>query len=436
MHKDFVQWFRESSPYIHRFRGKTFVIAFSGRLIEERQLYSFVQDLALLNSLGIRLVIVHGASPQINNALKEHNIPAPWISGVRITAEDALEVVKKVIGSLRIDIESALSLGIANSPMEKSKLRVTSGNFVIARPLGVIEGVDYKFTGVVRSVDRESINRHLELGEIVLLSPLGYSVTGEVFNIPHPDVATHTALALKSYKLIFFIDGKGLFDESGHFIRELIVEEAEEYYKTHKKKLSHEMTKKLTCSLDACKNGVHRAHLVNRTGEGSLLKELFTRDGSGTMIASDTYANIRQARTDDIGGILRLIDPMEHKGTLIRRDRKKLEMNISQFYILEHDKTIVACSTFIPYYEEQMAEIGCLVVDPLEQNKGIGEDILLYIEKQAKKKGLKKIFVLSTQTVHWFLEQGYSISNFGELPEEKKINYDCRRNPKVLTKNL
>ena len=237
MEKTFVQWFRESSPYIHRFRGKTFVIAFSGNLIKDGQLYNFVQDLAILNSLGIRLVIVHGASPQINQELVRNNKEVQVIKGVRVTDHDALHIFKKVIGSLRITIEAALSLDIANSSMENARIKVTSGNFVVARPLGVLDGVDYQFTGLVRSVDSASINRHLELGEIVLFSPFGYSVTGEVFNITHPDIATQTAIALKSHKLIFLIDGKGLFDDKHCLIRELDIEEGEHYFETHKSKL-------------------------------------------------------------------------------------------------------------------------------------------------------------------------------------------------------
>lgn len=431
----FIQWFRESAPYIHRFRGNTFVIAFGGEVIADGQLHSLVQDIALLHSLGIRCVLVHGASPQINAALKKNSLETEIINGIRVTSEQDIQIIKQVVGGLRIEIEAALSMGLVNSPMEKSKVRISSGNFVVARPVGVVEGIDFRYTGVVRSVDKEVIQRHLEMGEMALLSPLGYSITGEVFNIHHQDIAATLAVALKSHKLIIMMNEAGLLDENGELIRELVLEEAQGYLDQSGQRLTDALKRTGQLCIKVCKEGVRRAHLISHKIEGSLLRELFTRDGFGTMIASDSYASIRQAATNDIAGILKLIRPMEEQGILIKRDRESLEIHVDQFYVVERDNVIVACTMLTPY-EDQMAEIGSLVVDAAEQDKGTGEDILIYIEKQARLMGIKTLFVLTTQTIHWFIEQGYIIAPFEMLPEAKRKNYNRQRNPKVLMKRL
>ena len=433
--QQFIKWFRESAPYIHRFRGNTFVIAFGGQVIANGHLHSLVQDLALLHSLGIRCVLVHGASPQINGALKRAGVKTEKIKGIRVTNEQAIQVIKEVVGRLRIEIEAALSMGLVNSPMEKSKVRISSGNFVVARPLGVVAGVDFRYTGVIRSVDKEVIQRHLEMGEMALLSPLGYSVTGEVFNIHHQDIATTLAVALRSHKLIIMMDEAGLFDDKGELIRELILEETQDYLNKSGQRLTDDLKRTIQLCIKVCKEGVRRAHLISHNIEGSLLRELFTRDGIGTMITSDSYASIRQATTKDIAGILRLIRPMEEHGFLIKRDRESLEIHIDQFYVVERDSVIVACAMLTPY-EGQMAEIGSLVVETTDQDRGKGKDILIYIEKQARIMGIKTLFALTTQTTHWFIEQGYVLSSFETLPQSKRKNYNRQRNPKVLMKAL
>ncbi|RMD56627.1 MAG: amino-acid N-acetyltransferase [Nitrospirae bacterium] len=434
MEKSFIEWFRESSPYIHRFRGKTFVIAFDGRLILEGRLHSFVQDIALLNSLGIHTVIVYGAKLQIKKKMEEMGLGA--FNKHPIIDEKLIEIIKEVVGAVRIDIEAALSMGVANSPMEKAKVKVSSGNFIVAKPIGVIDGVDYRFMGSVRSIDRDAVYKHIELGEVVLLSPIGYSITGEVFSIPYTDIALHASTLLKSNKLIFMVDSMGLLDDKNELIRELALDEAEQYLAEYAHNMTEEMRGILGLCIDACRGGVRRAHIINQTIEGALLKELFTRDGIGTMIASDTYAYIRSAKHSDIGGILRLIRPMEEKGVLIKRYREELENNISKFYVFEKDNVIVACGMLIPYEEDRTAEVGCLVVDPIDQNRGTGQRFLSYIEKQAKQRGFKRIFALSTQAIHWFQQQGYLLSTYDELPLKKKKAYNIKRGSKVLVKNL
>lgn len=399
------------------------------------QLHSLVQDIALLHSLGILCVLVHGASPQINAALKKASIETEIINGVRVTNEEVIHIIKEVVGGLRIEIEAALSMGLVNSPMEKSKVRISSGNFVVARPVGVVDGIDFSYTGVVRSVDKEVIRKHLEMGEMALLSPLGYSITGEVFNIHHQDVASTLAVALKSHKLIIMMNEAGLLGINGELIRELAIEEAYDYINQSGQWLTDSLKRTVQLCIKVCRQGVRRAHLISHKIEGSLLRELFTRDGFGTMIASDSYASIRQAKTNDIAGILKLIRPMEKQGFLIKRDRENLEINIDQFYIVERDNVIVACAMLTPY-ENQMAEIGSLVVEATGQDKGTGEDILIYIEKQARHMGIKTLFALTTQTTHWFIEQGYIVAAFDTLPESKRNNYNRQRNPKVLMKKL
>ena len=214
-----IRLFRSSAPYINAHRGKTFVIMFGGEAIEDPNFPRIIQDIALLNSLGVRLILVHGARPQIDQRLKLHNKESKFKNNIRITDKETLECVKDAAGSLRSQIEALLTMGLPNSPMHGSEIRVCSGNLVVARPLGIKEGVDFENTGLVRRVDVQGINDHLSDGSIVLLSPMGYSPTGEIFNLSHEDVATQAAIAMKADKIITLSERDGIFDKAGKLLR-------------------------------------------------------------------------------------------------------------------------------------------------------------------------------------------------------------------------
>jgi amino-acid N-acetyltransferase len=358
-----------------------------------------------------------------------------YVNGLRVTDATALACVKEAAGTVRVEIEALLSMGLANSPMAGADIRVASGNFVTAQPLGVRDGVDYLHTGEVRRIDSEALHRQLDDGALVLLSPIGFSPTGEVFNLSAEDVATAAAIQLRADKLIYLIDGNGLQLDDDTLVRELNLNEAESFLE-EKGELALAIGKSLFSAIFACSNGVTRAHLINRHVDGSLLLELFTRDGIGTLISGETFEDIRQATIDDVGGILELIAPLEQEGVLVRRERERLEMEIDYFTVVERDGTIIACAALYPFSEEGCGELACLAVHREYRNQGRGDDLLEYIERQAKGLGINRLFVLTTRTAHWFQERGFKAAALDDLPMARQELYNYQRRSKVFIKAL
>lgn len=432
---NFVRQFRDSAPYINAFRGRTFVVAFGGEAVQDKHFAHLIHDFALLTSLGIRLVLVHGARPQIEARLKTQGADFEYHQGLRITDDTALACVKEAVGTTRVEIEALLSMGLTNSPMAGARIRVATGNVVTARPLGVHDGVDFQHTGEVRRIDAEAISQQLEHGTVVLLSPLGYSPTGEVFNLSAEDVATSAAIALKADKVLFLTEGYVVRDSRKRLIRELSVEAAQQLLGS-RRRLPDAMRHTLHSVINLCLNGVRRVHLVDRHFDGALLQELFTRDGIGTLINADRYERTRQATIDDVAGILELITPLEQADVLVRRSRELLEMEIDRFTVMERDGMIIACAALYPFAKEQAGELACLAVHPDYQNAGRGDLLLQHIEQIAVEHGLSQLFVLSTKTAHWFQERGFAKSDPKDLPMKRKALYNYRRNAKVFVKAL
>ena len=431
----FVEWFRHSSPYIRAFRGRTFVITFGGEMLTDAQFPNLVHDLVLLNSLGIKLVLVHGARPQINTLLKERNLDAEYAEGMRITTDAALECLKLAAGSVRVEIEALLSMGISDMPLNKLPTRVISGNFVTAQPLGVHDGVDFCHTGEIRRIDTDSIDWHLEDENIVLLSPMGYSPTGEVFNLTAEAIATETAKQLQADKLIFMADESLSTSTKGSTLRELTQAEAEDLL-NGKKRLKQTTRLYLEHALKASVHGVNRVHIINRHIDGGLLLELFTRDGVGTMLSAKSFEEFREAHIDDIGGILDLIEPLEQQGQLVRRSREMLEMEIQHFTVIERDGLIVGCAALYPYLKERIAELACLAVHPDYRSEGRGHALFDFIVKRAKQLGTNKLFVLTTRTSDWFRERGFKSAKLEALPVKKRSLYNYQRQSKVYIKDI
>ena len=431
----FVQWFRQASPYINAHRGKTFVVLISGEAVEADSFSSLIHDLALLHSLGIRLVLAHGARPQVEERLHEAGRQLRYVNGLRLTEGDDLRYVKQAVGRVRIRIEARLSLGIANSPMHGARLRVVSGNLVTARPLGIRDGIDYGFTGEVRRIDDRAIRLWLDQDAIVLLSPLGYSPTGEIFNLSAEDVATATAIALRADKLLILSEGRELRDPAGQLIRELSPSDAERLF-AQSPALAEDHARYLRQALRACQAGVRRVHLLSRRRNGALLLELFTRDGVGTMLTADIYEGLRPATIDDVGGMLELIQPLEEDGTLVRRSRERLEMEIDRFNLLERDGAIIGCAALYPFPAERLGELACVAVQPAYRSRGRADALLHCIERQARTQGLERLFVLTTRAAHWFRERGFEPAEVADLPVQKQALYNWRRRSKVFIKIL
>ncbi|TJZ79024.1 amino-acid N-acetyltransferase [Chitiniphilus eburneus] len=432
---DFVQWFRQAAPYIHAFRGRTFVIALGGEVVRDGRFVTLTHDINLLTSLGVRLVVVHGARPQIEARMAERGLEVRYHHGLRVTDGETLECVIQASGQVRVEIESLLSIGLANSPMANADIRVSAGNFITAQPMGVRDGIDLLYTGEVRKVDTTAINYRLEDGELVLLSTLGYSPTGEVFNLPLEDVATSVAVALKADKLLFLFGHDGVIDAEGELQPELTALEAEQFLTAHPES-NEDIRLYLPCAIRAVRRGVNRAHLISHHVDGGLLMELFTHDGIGTMISREPLEALRQADIDDVGGMLALMEPLEDQGVLVKRGRELIEREIHRYSVLEHDGKIIGCVAIHPFPDSRMAELACLVIDPDYRDEDRGAELLRHVEQQARSLGMTQLFALTTRTSHWFVERGFAQASVEELPMEKKRLYNYQRRSKVFIKAL
>ena len=440
----FVPWFRSVAPYIHTHRGKTFVVGMAGEAIAAGKLPHIAQDLALIQSMGVKIVLVHGFRPQVNEQLLAKGHVPKYSHGIRITDEVALDCAQEAAGQLRYEIEAAFSQGLPNTPMAGATVRVISGNFLTARPVGIMDGLDFKHSGLVRKVDVAGITRTLDFGAMVLLSPFGFSPTGEAFNLSMEEVATSVAIALQADKLIFLTETPGLRihpdqpeGEDNPIDTELPLAAAEQLLANSPAAQSPLDTAfYLQHCVTACKAGVERSHILPFAVDGSLLLEVYVHDGIGTMVIDEKLESLREATGDDVGGILQLIEPFEKDGTLVKRNRTEIERDADLYSIIEHDGVIFACAAFYPYPEAKTAEMAALTVSPQSQGQGDGEKILKRIEQRARAAGLQSIFVLTTRTMHWFIKRGFVQVDPEWLPEARKRKYNWDRKSQVLVKKL
>jgi amino-acid N-acetyltransferase len=432
----FVHWIRAAAPYVHAFRGKTFVIAFGGEVVADESFLNVVHDLNLLHSLGIQLVVVHGCRPQVEAILAQQGFESRYAHGVRVTDADAMDCVLEAAGQVRARIEALLSLGLANSPMAGARNRVSSGNYITAKPMGVVEGIDMQHTGEVRRIDNEAIKQRLDDGDLVLISPIGYSPTGEIFNLTVEEVATQVAVRLQADKLIFLTDADGVRNGRRQLITELSTKEAEAIVANRKSKLTQDLRLYLPAAIRACDNGVPRAHLISRHTDGALPLELFTRDGIGTMISATALGHLRKATIDDVGGILAIIEPLEEQGVLVRRSRERLEAEIERFVVAEYDNHIIGCAALYAFTDESVGELAALAVHPDFRREGYGEALMREIELRARRLKLRKLFVLTTRTAHWFQERGFRAGSLADLPQQKQALYNWQRKSQVYVKAL
>ncbi len=440
----FVPWFRSVAPYIHLHRGKTFVLAVCGEAIAAGKLSLIAQDLALIQSMGVKIVLVHGFRPQVNEQLAAKGHAPKYSHGMRITDGIALDCAQEAAGQLRFEIEAAFSQGLPNTPMAGSTVRVISGNFITARPVGIIDGVDFMHSGLVRKVDTPGIQKALHMGAMVLLSPFGYSPTGEAFNLTMEEVATSVATALQADKLIFLTEIAGIatdpslpVGEDNPIDTELPLAAAEKLLAGLPSASQPSDTAfYLQHCVRACKSGVERSHILPFATDGALLLEIYVHDGIGTMVIDEKLESLREATSDDVGGILQLIEPFEKDGTLVKRDRTEIERDVGNYSIIEHDGVIFGCAALYPYPEAKTAEMAALTVSPQVQGQGDGDKLLKRIEQRAKAQGVESIFVLTTRTMHWFIKRGFVQVDPDKLPEARKRKYNWDRKSQVLFKKL
>ncbi|ENC6705845.1 amino-acid N-acetyltransferase [Vibrio harveyi] len=437
-----VKGFRQSTPYVNAHRGKTMVLMLGGEAVADKNFGNIINDIALMHSLGIKVVIVYGARPQINQLLEKQDLTTPYHKNIRITDEAALSVVMQAAGQLQLAITARLSMSLNNTPMAGTQLNVVSGNFVIAQPLGVDDGVDYCHSGRIRRIETDAIHRTLDQGSIVLLGPIASSVTGECFNLLSEEVATQLAIKLGADKLIGFCSEQGVIDDNGNAVAELFPIEAEHVIKKLTENTSpdsdyHSGTLRfLNGSIAACRAGVPRSHLISYKVDGALIQELFSFDGIGTQVVMASAEQVRGANIDDIGGILELIRPLEEQGVLVRRSREQLEQEIGKFTIIEKDGLIIGCAALYPYVEERKAEMACVAIhrDYRDGNRGLL--LLNYMKHRSKSDDINQIFVLTTHSLHWFREQGFYEVGVDYLPGAKQGLYNFQRKSKILALDL
>jgi amino-acid N-acetyltransferase len=417
---EFVAALRGAAPYVHGHNGRTFVIAFPGEICARDDVDRFLADIALLSSLGVRLVLVHGARPQIEAELQIRGIE-PRLSGdLRVTDPQAMSAVKAAVGVLR----------------------VVGGTWVVARPVGVRNGIDHQLTGEVRRVDIAEIRQMLAADRVVLLSPVGYSPTGEAFNLRSSDIAQAVATGLGADKLVFILGtdpGQWRVSLSAADNGELSLAAAQTLEtEVRKRGLSTEDRQCVMSGLAAVRDGVRRVHLIPTDGVSPLLRELYTRDGCGLMIsADDDYESTRPATLEDVAGIAELIRPLERAGILLPRSRDQLERDIGSFFVMLRDNMIIACYSLIQYPHESSAEFACVAVHPDYRGQDIAASLLRRARTEARGRGLRRLFALTTRTTHWFLEHGFVHGSPDDLPTARRSAYDgSARNSLVLVDEL
>lgn len=445
-----IDWFRAASPYINAHRGKTLVLALPGEWIRSDLLPTLVNDLTLLSHLGLRLVVCFGLRAQVDEQLAQGAVPTKIVSGRRVTDQPALEAIVEAAGVTRNVLESRLSMGLPNTPMAGARLSVSSGNYVTAQPFGVHEGVDFQHTGSVREVHATAITALLDAGHLVLLPPLGYSLTGDVFNLTVTELASACAVALKADKLVYLVnalpidnDGKTLRQASAAHLESVYVNKystdakGEPHPDTHlPAKHENDLHGIVPHAIRACRQGVSRVHLLRSDDRNALLCELFTRDGSGTLVTANRWEHIRTATIQDVGGIIELVEPLQANGTLVSRSREQLELDIKHFVVSERDGMIVACAAMYPEPSSESVEIACIATHPDYRGEGRADELLNHLEAKASQSGFKHARLLSTRTGHWFVERGYTERQATELPALRQATYNQQRNSKIYHKTL
>ena len=426
----YTSWFRGSTPYISAHRGKTFVVFLGGDALAHSNLVSIVHDLALLNVLGVKLVVVHGGRPQLNDALAE----SEFHNGRRITSATQMRKITEIYGALRADLEALFSTGLPNTPLHKVEINLVSGNFVAAQPLGIVDGVDHQCTGRLRSANLNAVQRLLDTEAIVLQSPVGFSTSGQAFNLAAEELAAELAIALHADKLIMFNDPGELTDNNKQRLSRITPENLRQRCD----ELETVTAARCRGLADATFAGVERGHLIAFAKDGALLQELFTADGIGTQVSNKNEELTRSARLEDVADIVEIIRPLEEDGVLVPRSRTKLEQEIEHFVIAELDGVVVGCCAVYPF--ENAAELACVAVHEQYRHQysdiGIGSALLDAAERSAVQRGAKSLFVLTTQTQEWFVARGFETTDVGSLPNDKQSLYNWQRGSAVLQKTL
>jgi len=417
-----INTFRAAAPYIYAHQASTSVITLPTEIVTSDSLGELIQDLALMQTLGIKLIIV------FDTGLFRARSP-------KVVDHNKMIKLQHLIGEYQTRLESLFSTGLVNTPMAGMKLTTVSGNFVLAKPVGIVDGIDQQYRGEVRRIETHAIRQQLEVNNIVLLSSLGYSPSGECFYIDKYQIASTVAASMPAEKLIFLTEEKNLLDHRKQRIKFLTLSDAQALLK-RRKTLSAKMRMLVELSLQACYQQVERVHILSNTSSGVLLQELFSQDGAGTMITHDAYDDIRSASINDVGGIQSLIKPLEDEGILLVRSSEQIERDLKHYVVIERDGFVLACGALLPYDNQYHAECACIAVHPEFQKEGHGKRLIKFLENKAKQLGCDTVFAMTTRSLHWFYDNGYQKSQLNALPADRQKAISSKRNSRVLVKKL
>ena len=414
--------------YIPQFREKTFIIAVDGIIVTDENFTNILLDVAVLRSLNIRVVLVHGAAAQIKALAEKQGIQASDLEGTGVTDAATLELAMDAANRLTHEILEGLS---AND------LRGACANAIIAHPLGIIQGIDHLFTGKVERVDAELLHTLLNQGIVPVLPPLGIDGDGKTYRANSDSIALAVADALKAIKLIFITAHDGL-RHNDQLIRQMLVGDLQKLLQTASGGFSPEMLSKAQHAAAACAAGVQRVHVINGREDEGLLAEVFSNEGVGTLIYANEYEHIRPAKKKDIRAIYMLTKKAVEAGELVRRTRADIEKNLANYYIFEIEKNPVACVALFVYPAQHKGELASLYVHPAYENQGIGRRLIQFVESKALETGLTELIVLSTQAFTYFQSKsGFAEGVIDDLPPERRERYDqTGRHSKILVKKL
>ena len=414
--------------YIPGFREKTFVIALDGAIVADDNFPNILLDLAVLRSLSIRLVIVHGVAYQMRELAKQTGTKPSSADGTGITDENTLHLALTAANRTTHEVLEGLA---------STDLRACYTNAIIAHPFGIVGGVDRLYTGRVERVDTEFLQQLLEKGVIPVVAPLGFDGDGRTFRVNSDGVAQEVAEALKASKLIYLTNHSGV-TRKGSRLRQISVVEAEDFFKKHKNDIQDDMTSKFEHSIRACRHGVSRVHIIDGRVDEALLSEMFSSEGIGTMIYANEYQAVRRALKKDVRSIRNLIKESVEQEELVKRTRQDIVSHLWDYYVFQIDGNIVGCVALHMQPGGEMAELACLSVSSAHENMGIGQKLMLFVEDAAKARGVKTIFLLSTRAFNYFQQKGgFKEGSADSLPPSRREKYEASgRNSKILLKHM
>lgn len=415
--------------YVPQFRGRTFVVALDGEIVASEGFSNILLDLAVLRSLNVKIVLVHGAAVQIQALAEKRKITASNSDGTAVTDDATIE--------LSIDAITRLSNDIMRS-LTAVQIRAAIANAVIAHPVGVVNGVDQKHTGEIEKVDTETLQGFLDQGILPVAPPLGYDSRGGTLRVNSDAVALKIATALNAAKIIFVTAVEPDLDLKNQVARQITADRADEIRKEIKERIPPGIASKLKHAVRACQQGVPRVHLLNGLRDDALLAELFSNEGVGTMVFADDYRQIRPANLADVDEMLLMMRWAVEDQKIVERSREEITAQLDEFSVIEIDGNVVGCVAVHHFEKEKVAEIACLHVKRNHDGMGYGHVLVESAEKRAAELGAKQIFAFSTQAAGFFEKLGYTrLDDFSILPKSRReYRESSGRNSVVLIKSI